>query len=41
VLASSAVREAAGDGDEFSFAESRTVRVAGHEPVPVLPLRAI
>ena len=41
VLVSSAVREAAGDGDEFSFAEPRTVPVAGHEPVRVLPLRAL
>ena len=39
VLVSSAVREAAGDGDEFGFGEPRTVEVAGRGPVVVLPLQ--
>ena len=39
VLVSSAVREAAGNGDEFAFGEPRTLEVPGRGPVAVLPLR--
>jgi class 3 adenylate cyclase len=38
VLVSSAVREGAGEGDEFAFGEPRTLEVAGRGPVAVLPL---